>query len=91
MLMSVRRQKKTRKYDRQQSFDMLADVAKLLMVLHKDLSQHRREALRPSVNRDYHISCNRTLYATLKSSEFLFREDMAKRAGVGFKTRRLTC
>ena len=35
MLMSDLKQKKNQKYDRQQLFDMLADVARLLMVSHK--------------------------------------------------------
>ena len=84
-------QKKTnRKFDRKQSYDMLTHVARLLMASHKDLPQQRRQAIRPAVNTDFHILCDRNQNTQLQSNEYLFGEDIAKRADDAIKTKRLT-
>ena len=57
---------------------MLSDVTGLLMATQKDLSQQRRETLRPCLNKDYKALCNQSLNLKQSSNEFLLGEDLAK-------------
>jgi len=76
--------------DSKQQFSQLSDAARLLMSAHKDMSQARRESLRPGLSRDFQILCNAQLNETLDSNEFLFGEDINKKAEEALKTKRLT-
>ena len=74
---------------RKETYDLLAHSARLLMASHKDLSQQRREAIRPALHRDYKILCNPKMNRTLTSNEYLFGDDVNKRAEEALKAKRL--
>jgi hypothetical protein len=76
--------------DRQIVFEKLADAARLLLASHKDLSQQRRESLRPALNTDYRTICGAKQNQKLTSNEFLFGEDLPKRAEEAMKAKRLS-
>lgn len=80
----------SRKLSERDSFSKLADAARLLMASHKDLSQVRREALRPTLSQDCRALCNAQLNFKLTSNEFLFGEDLAKRVDDAVKNRKLS-
>ena len=56
---------------------------------HTDISQHRRESLRPALNKDYRVICTTQQNAKLASNEFLFGVDLSKRADEALKAKRL--
>ena len=69
-------------------YEQLSDATRLLRASHKDISQHRRESLRPALNRLPRHLYNRQ-NAKLTSNEFLFGEDLSKRADEALKAKRL--
>ena len=70
-------------------YEQLPDATRLLLVSHKDISQQRRESLRLALNKDYHVICAAQQNAKLTSNEFLFGEDLTKRADEAPKAKRL--
>ena len=60
------------------------------MATHKDLSQQRRETLRPCLNKDYKALCNQSLNFKQFFNEFLLGEDLAKRAEETVKGKKMT-
>ena len=76
------------KMGRRKMYEQLSDATRLL-ASHKDISQHRRESLRPALNKDYRVICTTQQYAKLTSNEFLFGVDVSKRADEALKTKRL--
>ena len=77
------------KMDRRNMYEQLSDTTRLLLASHKDISQHRRESLRPALNKDYRVICTAQQNARLTSNEFLFGEDLSKRADEALKAKRL--
>ena len=73
------------KMDRRKMYAQLSDATCLLRASHKDISQHRRESLRPALNKDYRVICTAQQNAKLTSNEFLFGEDLSKRADEALK------
>ena len=76
------------KMGRRKMYEELSDATRLL-ASHKDISQHRRESLRPALNKDYRVICTTQQYAKLTSNEFLFGVDLSKRADEALKAKRL--
>ena len=76
------------KMGRRKMYEQLSDATRLL-ASHKDISQHRRESLRPALNKDYRVICTTQQYAKLTSNEFLFGVDLFKRADEALKAKRL--
>ena len=76
------------KMGRRKMYEQLSDATRLL-ASHKDISQHRRESLRPALNKDYRVICTTQQYAKLTSNEFLFGVDLSKRADEALKAKRL--
>ena len=76
------------KMGRRKMYEQLSD-ATCLLASHKDISQHRRESLRPALNKDYRVICTTQQYAKLTSNEFLFGVDLSKRADEALKAKRL--
>ena len=76
------------KMGRRKIYEQLSDATRLL-ASHKDISQHRRESLRPALNKDYRVICTTQQYAKLTSNEFLFGVDLSKRADEALKAKRL--
>ena len=70
-------------------YEQLSDATCILRASHKDISQHRRESLRPALNKDYRVICTALQNAKLTSNEFLFGEDLSKRADEALKAKRL--
>ena len=70
-------------------YEQLSDVTRLLLGSHKDISQHRRESVRPALNKDYRVICTTQQNAKLTSNEFLFGVDLSKRADEALKAKRL--
>ena len=70
-------------------YEQLLDATRLLLVSHKDISQQRRESLRLALNKDYHVICAALQNEKLTSNEFLFGEDLTKRAEEALKAKRL--
>ena len=77
------------KMDRRKMYEQLSDATRLLLASHKDISQQRRESLRPALNKDYRVICTAQQNAKLTSNEFLFGEDLSKRADEALKAKRL--
>ena len=77
------------KMDRRKMYEQLSDATHLLLASHKDISQHRRESLRPALNKDYRVICTTQQNAKLTSNEFLFGVDFSKRADETLKAKRL--
>ena len=75
--------------DRRKMYEQLSDATRLLLVSHKDISQHRRESLRPAFNKDCRVICTTLQNAKLTSNEFLFGVDLSKRADEALKAKRL--
>ena len=76
------------KMGRRKMYEQLSDATRLLRASHKDISQHRRESLRPALNR-LPRHCTAQQNAKLTSNEFLFGEDLSKRADEAMKAKRL--
>ena len=76
------------KMGRRKMYEQLSDATRLL-ASHKDISQHRRESLRPALNKDYRVICTTQQYAKLTSNDFLFGVDLSKRADEALKAKRL--
>ena len=76
------------KMGRRKMYEQLSDATRLL-ASHKDISQHRRESLRPALNKDYRVICTTQQYAKLTSNEFLFGVDLSKRTDEALKAKRL--
>ena len=55
------------KMGRRKMYEQLSDATRLL-ASHKDISQHRRESLRPALNKDYRVICTTQQYAKLTSN-----------------------
>ena len=70
-------EEKQGKMGRRKMYEQLSDATRLL-ASHKDISQHRRESLRPALNKDYRVICTTQQYAKLTSNEFLFGVDLSK-------------
>ena len=70
-------------------YEQLPDATRLLLASHKDISQQRRESLRLALNKDYRVICAALQYEKLTSNEFLFGEDLTKRADEALKSKRL--
>ena len=70
-------------------YEQLPDATRLLLASHKDISQQRRESLRLALNKDYRVICAALQNAKLTSNEFLFGEDLTKRADEALKTKHL--
>ena len=68
-------------------YEQLPDATRLLLASHKDISQQRRESLRPALNKDYRVICAALRNAKLTSNEFLFGEDLTKRADEALKVK----
>ena len=66
----------------------LPDATRLL-ASHKDISQQRRESLRLALNKVYRVICAALHNEKLTSNEFLFGEDLTKRADEALKAKRL--
>ena len=75
------------KMGRRKMYEQLSDAT--LLASHKDISLHRRESLRPALNKDYRVICTTQQYAKLTSNEFLFGVDLSKRADEALKAKRL--
>ena len=75
--------------NRPNMYEQLSDATRLLLASHKDISQHRRESLRPALNKDYRVICTAQQNARLTSNEYLFGEDLSKRADEALKAKRL--
>ena len=76
------------KMDRRKMYEQLSDATRFL-ASHKDISQHRRESLRPAFNKDCRVICTTQQYAKLTSNEFLFGVDLSKHADEALKAKRL--
>ena len=76
------------KMGRRKMYEQLSDATRLL-ASHKDISPHRRESLRPALNKDYRVICTTQQYAKLTSNKFLFGVDLSKRADEALKAKRL--
>ena len=74
------------KMGRRNMYEQLSDATRLL-ASHKDISQHRRESLRPALNKDYRVICTTQQYTKLTSNEFLFGVDLSKRADEALKAK----
>ena len=70
-------------------YDQLPDATLLLLASHKDISQQRREPLRLALNKYYRVTCAALQNEKLTSNEFLFGEDLTKRADEALKAKRL--
>ena len=70
-------------------YEQLPDATRLLLASHKDLSQQRRESLRLALNKDYRVVCAALQNEKLTSNEFLFGEDLTKRADEALKAKHL--
>ena len=77
------------KMDRRKIYEQLSDATRLLLASHKDISQHRRESLRPASDKDYRVICTAQQNAKRTSNEFLFGEDLSKRGDEALKAKRL--
>ena len=77
------------KMGRRKMYEQLSDATRLLLASHKDISQHRRESLRPALNKDYRVICTTQQYAKLTSNEFFFGVDLSKCADEALKAKRL--
>ena len=77
------------KMDWRKMYEQLSDATRLLLASHKDISQHRRESLRPVLDKDVRVICTAQQNAKLTSNEFLFGEDLSKRADEALKAKRL--
>ena len=71
-------------------FDKLGDAARLLMAGHKDLSQLRRDTLRPALNRNFRSVCDLSLNNNPTSNEFLLGDDLSKRVEDIGKSKKIT-
>ena len=69
-------------------YEQLPDATRLLLTSHKD-SQQRRDSLRLALNKDYRVICAAVQNEQLTSNEFLFGEDLTKRADEALKAKRL--
>ena len=61
------------KMDRRKMYVQLSDATHLL-ASHKDISQHRRESLRPALNKDYRVICTTQQNAKLTFQTSFFLE-----------------
>ena len=68
-------------------YEQLPDTTCLLLVSHKDISQQIRESLRLALKNDYRVICAALQNAKLTSNEFLFGEDLTKRADEALKAK----
>ena len=66
-------------------YEQLPDATRLLLASHQDISQQRRESSRLALNKDYCVICAALQNAKLTSNEFLFGEDLTKRADEALK------
>ena len=68
-------------------YEQLPDATRLLLASHKDISQQRRESLKLALNKDYRVICAALKNKKLTSNEFLFGEDLTKRADEALKAK----
>ena len=71
--------KKSKILDANETYSEASDATKLLVTVHKELSQLRRENLRSSFSHRNRNVCNAQLYEKIEDNELLFGKDIAKK------------
>ena len=61
-------------------FEVASDATKLLISAHNECSQVRREGLKDTLPFQYCELCDATLYDKIDNNDFLFGDDMARKA-----------